>query len=118
VRLSLLLLAYIVRRSYRLFVCSVLHAPKRFMRQDRRCAEIFFSLPSRLLLARLVFVLFFFAHLIVTSGNFCIALRRSSVVKWVYWRLTAALSWPTISRASTSDTPAAFNIVTALCLSE
>jgi hypothetical protein len=41
----------------------------------------------------------------VTSGNRCMALRRSSVVRCVYWRETAALSCPTISRAKTSERP-------------
>ena len=50
----------------------------------------------------------------VTSGNRCIAVRLSSVVRCVYWCETAALSCPTISRAIKSETPAAFNIVTAL----
>ena len=36
----------------------------------------------------------------------------------MYCRDTAALSWPTISRASTSETPLAFSIVTALCRNE
>jgi hypothetical protein len=48
------------------------------------------------------------------SGNRCIAARLSSVVRCVYWRETAALSCPTISRAIKSATPAAFSIVTAL----
>src|SRR5439155_2173922 len=51
----------------------------------------------------------------VTSGNRCIALRRWSVVRCVYCRDIAALSCPTICRASTSETPDAFSIVTALC---
>src|SRR5438045_3735087 len=54
----------------------------------------------------------------VTSGNRCIALRKSSVERWVYCLEIAVLSCPTISRASTSDTPAAFSIVTALCRRE
>ena len=51
----------------------------------------------------------------VTSGSRCIAARLSSVERCVYCRDTAALSWPTISRAIKSETPAAFSIVTALC---
>ena len=54
----------------------------------------------------------------VTSGNRRIAARLSSVVRCVYWRETAALSCPTISRAIKSETPAAFNIVTALWRNE
>ena len=50
----------------------------------------------------------------VTSGNRRMAARLSSVVRCVYWRETAALSCPTISRAIKSETPAAFSIVTAL----
>ena len=50
----------------------------------------------------------------VTSGNRRIAARLSSVVRCVYWRETAALSCPTISRAMKSETPAAFSMVTAL----
>jgi len=47
------------------------------------------------------------------SGKRCIAARLSSVERCVYWRETAALSCPTISRAMKSETPAAFSIVTA-----
>src|SRR4030095_4158753 len=50
----------------------------------------------------------------VTSGNRRMAARLSSVVRCVYWRETAALSCPMISRAIKSETPAAFSIVTAL----
>ena len=50
----------------------------------------------------------------VTSGNRRMAARLSSVVRCVYWRETAALSCPTISRAIKSETHAAFSIVTAL----
>jgi hypothetical protein len=44
----------------------------------------------------------------VTSGNRCIAARLSSVVRCVYWRETAALSCPTISRAIKSEAPGCF----------
>ena len=50
-----------------------------------------------------------------TSGNRSMAARLSSVVRCVYWRETAALSCPTISRAIKSETSAAFSLVTALC---
>jgi hypothetical protein len=58
------------------------------------------------------------AQPLVTSGNRCIAARLSSVVRCVYWRETAALSCPRISRAIKSETPAAFSIVTALWRNE
>jgi len=49
----------------------------------------------------------------VTSGNRRMAARLSSVVRCVYWRETAALSCPTISRAIKSETPAAFSTAVA-----
>jgi hypothetical protein len=54
-------------------------------------------------------------QLSVTSGSRSMVARLSSVVRCVYWRETAALSCPTISRAIKSETSAAFSLVTALC---
>ena len=52
----------------------------------------------------------------VTSGNRSIAARSTSIEKCVYSREIAGLSCPTIAIATASLTPAAFNIVVAVCL--
>src|SRR5262245_50210799 len=52
------------------------------------------------------------------SGNRCMAARRTALDRWVYWRETAALWLPTISRANTSESPDALSMVTALCRNE
>lgn len=51
------------------------------------------------------------------SGNLSRAARFVSVSMWVYWREMASDSWPMMSRAITSETPAFLSKDVAVCRS-